>query len=357
MPGDNVADDSTPFITVIVPVRNEARCIANTISRLSEQDYPPDRFEIIVADGRSTDDTAAIVQGLTCRVPNLRLVDNPKRLSSAARNLGVQLGKGDVLVVVDGHCDIQDTQYLRKLASAFERSDADSIGRPQPLEIHHATPLQEAVAQARRSWFGHNPDSHIYSDREGFVKASSVAVAYRRRVFETIGYFDESFDACEDVEFNHRLDSAGLSCFFTPDIAVHYHPRNSLKGLFYQMCRYGRGRMRLAAKHPGALSLPALAPMGFFVGIVLSAIAAIVLPAFGWAVLAGLLCYSAAISAASLPALPRLTTWRSRCLLPLVFLMIHAGFAWGTLTEVIRISGEKVRFSIRGRVQNDVRTN
>lgn len=332
-----------PFITIVVPVRNEARCIVQTLTSLARQEYPADRFEIIVADGRSTDDTAALVRGLQQHTPNLKLVDNPKRWSSAARNLGIQHGQGDLFVIIDGHCDVTDRQYLKKLASAFERSGADSLGRPQPLEIHHAAPLQEAIAQARRSWLGHNPSSHIYSAREGFVPASSVAVAYHRRVFEALGCFDESFDACEDVEFNHRLDAAGFTCFFTPDIVVHYHPRKSLGGLFKQMSRYGSGRMRLAAKHPRAISLPAIAPLLFFAGILACAAAAFYFQPALLLVVGGLAAYAAAVLLAVLGLLRQPASLRARGWLPLVFLTVHAGFAWGTLAELRRILIRTVR--------------
>ena len=81
----------------------------------------------------------------------------------------------------------------------------------------------------------------------------SVAIAYRRGVFEKVGLFDERFDACEDVEFNHRVARAGLRCWFTPRVGVHYYPRSSLSGLFRQMVRYGRGRVRLLAQASGHL--------------------------------------------------------------------------------------------------------
>ena len=57
----------------------------------------------------------------------------------------------------------------------------------------------------------------------------SVAIAYRREVFERVGLFDESFDACEDVEFNHRIARAGLTCYFTPRVQVRYFPRDSVR--------------------------------------------------------------------------------------------------------------------------------
>src|SRR4051795_5486722 len=84
-----------PFISVIVPVRNEANHVAHTLERLFAQDYPPGRFEVLVADGRSTDDTRTIVTALAHRFANLRLLDTPKRWSSAGRNVAAKAARGD----------------------------------------------------------------------------------------------------------------------------------------------------------------------------------------------------------------------------------------------------------------------
>src|SRR5207253_1730761 len=75
-----------PFVSVVVPVRNEAAFIRDTLLQLLTQDYPADRFEVLVADGRSTDATRAVVAELQTRWPNLRLLDNPRLWSSAGRN-------------------------------------------------------------------------------------------------------------------------------------------------------------------------------------------------------------------------------------------------------------------------------
>ena len=104
------------------------------------------------------------------------------------------------------------------------------------------------------------------------MPAKSVAVAYRRAVFEWLGRLT-TFDACEDVEFNHRIDQAGLRCFFTPEVAVHYAPRHP-SGLFRQLVRYGRGRVRLWRKHRDTFTLglvpPTLLMAGLIVGLPLS---------------------------------------------------------------------------------------
>src|SRR5205807_3917934 len=128
----------------------------------------------------------------------VRLYRNPRQLSSAARNIGVCQARGDLLVIIDGHCYLQSQSYLRDLAEAFARSEADCLGRPQPLDVSGASLLQKAIAVARSSWLGHHPRSWVYSSEEKFVPPQSVGVAYRRSVFEKVGLFDESFDACED---------------------------------------------------------------------------------------------------------------------------------------------------------------
>src|SRR5437762_7529506 len=90
-----------PFISVIIPVRNERRYLAGTLGQLLHQDYAAGRFEVIVADGQSTDGSPDIVRDLQATHDNLYLLDNPKRLSSAGRNRAIEAARGEILVIVD----------------------------------------------------------------------------------------------------------------------------------------------------------------------------------------------------------------------------------------------------------------
>jgi glycosyltransferase involved in cell wall biosynthesis len=338
-------------VSVIVPVRNEARSIEHTLRSLLTQDFPPDRFEVIVADGASDDPTVPIVRRLQGEFPNLKLVFNPGRFSSSGRNTAIRHATKDVAVVVDGHCHVPDRRYLRHLVGAFEDSGADCLGRPQPLDAADPTPFQQAVSAARASRLGHNPGSDIYSDRAKFVPPQNTAVAYTRTVFHHIGLFDQRFDACEDVEFNHRVHAAGLTCYFTPAVKIAYHPRGSWPALFYQLARYGMGRARLAFKHPGSLTLPALVPPLWVLWVVLGGLASLVVPYLGWVWLGSVALYLAVLSTAGLVLArgkPRGVGRR----IPLVFVGIHAGFAWGFLKEVARQLRERIiqnpRTAVRG---------
>ena len=344
------------FISVIIPVRNESSHIEEVLDRLLEQNYDSDKYEILVIDGRSDDDTCEKVAQYAEKHPQVRLLDNPKRLSSGARNVGVQNARGDVVLLVDGHCIIDSKEMFRNVDAAFQSSGADCLGRPQPLELSHAGAMQLSIAAARRSPIGHHPDSFIYAGQPCFSPAISVAVAYRKEVFEKVGLFDENFDAAEDCEFNHRIDQAGLKCYFTPDIAVRYVPRATLGGLAKQLIRYGKGRVRLSRKHPETFSWKSFLPAVFVAGLILGVILCLLwglsallgmqhspgigLLKFACCTYIGIVAfYSAVVFLESFRIAFSLRKSFYYFLLPPVFVTIHVASGWGLLKEYLLPNG------------------
>jgi GT2 family glycosyltransferase len=336
-----------PSVSVIVPVRNESRSVEHTLRLLLTQDFPRDEFEVIVADGASTDDTVPIVRRLQGEFANLRLVFNPERLASAGRNTALRHATKDVVVIVDGHCHVPDPHYLTKLSDAFATSGADCLGRPQPLDVDSPTLFQQAVSAARSSRLGHNPDSDIYSNEAKFVPPQSTAVAYSRSVFSAIGLFDQEFDACEDVEFNERVHAAGLTCYFAPSVKIVYEPRRAFGSLFYQLSRYGGGRAKLACKHPNSLSVPALVPPLWAAWVIAAGIPSVVVPYLGWLWIASVALYTTVLLGASV-VLGRGKPVAVAARIPVVFVAIHFGFAWGFWKEVVK----QMRWWVRCRVRS-----
>jgi succinoglycan biosynthesis protein ExoA len=291
-----------PFITIAMPVRNEERYIQGVLETLLAQDYPKDKYEIIVADGESTDRTRAIVSEVAAKVPvPIKLINNPKRLSSAGRNIGITNGRGDVVAFVDGHCKIETDQWLRNIAELMETTGAMCLCRPQPLDDPSNTEFQDMIAACRGSALGHGLDSSIFDlNNEKFINPTSSGAIYKREVFDRLGLYDESFDACEDVELNHRVWKAGLPAYISPKVTVRYAPRENLRGLFKQMSRYGQGRFHFISKHPDAISIGQLIPPGFVAALILALVLTPFFPVARYTLVTMVIFYMAAVLASSL---------------------------------------------------------
>jgi len=265
--------------------------------------------------------------------PDISVLENAKRLSSSARNIGVRAARGRYLLVIDGHVHIPTRSLLSDMAEVLKNGRFKVLGRPQNLTPPSLTRFQEVVAGVRASKIGHSGESYIYSSEERVVSPTSVAVLYSRDIFPEIGYFDESFDAAEDLEFNHRLDVAGYECWISPKFELFYYPRDNLRGLFKQMERYGIGRARFYLKYPEKLTVNAAVPALFLLALAALLTMSIVLPMFTNLLLALLGTYSILAMYFGLQSCKKpWTTWIH--ILP-VSLSIHLGLGWGLIKGTI----------------------
>lgn len=260
-----------PSISVVIPVRNERQTLPELLKQLLDQDYPQDRYEILVVDGQSTDGTGALVgrRYARSRVP-VRVLDNPKKVAAAGRNLGIEAAKGEVLVFMNGHSAVTSRSLLADTAAILERTGALCLCRPQPLDGPAMTRTGQVIAWARGCWLGRGPDG---VERVNCADAATHGAAYRRTVFHLVGGFDESFDACEDLEFTTRVWKAGIEAYTDSRLTVHDRPRATLRELLHQMVRTGRGTSRLMRRHPDCASVAQVAPLGILLAVLLALVA------------------------------------------------------------------------------------
>lgn len=257
------------LLSVVMPVWNEEKFLSQTLDQLYLQDFPLDKLEIIIAEGGSTDRTREIAESYKKQFAGLKVYDNTGRLPSTGRNVGVRNSTAPYILILDGHTYIPTKSFLKDIIATFETSEADCLCRPQPLTPPDINEFQRVVALCRASRLGHNPGSDIYSEKEDFTDPTSSGAMYKRDVFDKIGYFDENFDACEDVDFNHRVKMAGLRSYISPKLRVFYYPRDSIQGLWKQMNRYGLGRFRFSQKHNLSSPMQWLAGAGVFTFVAL----------------------------------------------------------------------------------------
>ena len=331
----------TPFITVIMPVYNEEQFIEDTLSQILAQNYPERSFEVLVIDGMSSDKTPDIVKKIAENHSNIKLIKNKRQKSSSARNIGFRHGKGDFFIIIDGHCHIPSRTLFQDMISIFLQTDADCLCRPQPLNPPRLSLFQTAVALARASRIGHGGDSKIYCEYEGFTDPTSNGAMYRRTIFPKIGYVDETFDACEDVEFNYRIHKAGLKSYMSPKLTIKYYPRDSLYALWKQLVRYGVGRYRLYKKHKETMTTNVLIPPAFTLFAAISPLTIACAKAsnqplitypliMGWSIywlIVLLQSIATSLKARNLEIIP---------LLPMIYLTIHLALGAGFVTECLR---------------------
>lgn len=318
-----------PFVTVIMPIRNEVAYIARSLGAVLAQDYPPERMEVLVVDGMSDDGTREVISSLQVRNPRfaIRILDNPARIVPTALNLGLRHARGEVVIRVDGHCEIAP-DYVRRCVEALQETGADSVGGVWATVGETFT--ARAVALAQSAWFGVGGVAFRVGRRTpGYVDTVPFG-AYRREVFDRIGGFDEELVRNQDDEFNFRLTQAGGKIWLDPSIRSIYYSRASLRGLWRQYFQYGLYKVRVIQKRRGIPSWRHLVPAVFVLGLVGSLFLALVTRQPLWALgVAGP--YAGANVAASL--------WTARHdpwalpFLPLAFATLHLayglGFLWG----------------------------
>ena len=103
-----------PFVSVIIPTKNEEALIGNGLSSLKDLDYPPERLEIIIADGLSSDRTAEIAESYGAEV----VLDHRKSVASG-RNAAFAVARGELIAISDADCTM-DRNWLKNCLKYFQ---------------------------------------------------------------------------------------------------------------------------------------------------------------------------------------------------------------------------------------------
>jgi glycosyltransferase involved in cell wall biosynthesis len=251
-----------PRVTIAMPAYNEERYIEACIASVQAQDYPRNLIEILVADGRSTDQTRDILARLAVTDPRIHVIDNPARLQAAGLGAMVKQATGDIIVRMDVHCEYA-SDYVRRCVETLERTGADNVGGAQRARAR--TAFQRALCAALASPLGVGGARYRSSEAEGFVDTVFLG-AFRRRVFETVGLWDPGAITNEDAELNQRILDSGGQIYLSRDIVVHYFPRDSFRTLARQYYKYGIGRARTLLKLGSFPTLRPVAPFAMVVG-------------------------------------------------------------------------------------------
>ncbi|MEZ4517537.1 MAG: glycosyltransferase family 2 protein [Chloroflexota bacterium] len=323
---------SMPFVSVIMPVRNEAAYIERSLGSVLAQDYSADCLEILVVDGMSDDGTREMVLAHQADHPNIHLIDNPAGIVPPGLNLGIRRARGDIVVRVDGHCEIAP-DYVSRCVQHLLEDGVDAVGGP--IETIGETPEAEAIALAMSSWFGVGGSAFRTIDDKAMLVETVAFPAYTRETLQCQGPFDEELVRNQDDEYNYRLLKQGGKILLSPDIRSRYYSRSSLPRLWRQYYQYGFWKVRVMQKHPRQMRARQFVPAAFVAAVAGSAILGLVIRPF-WSLLAVILTlYAVADLAASL-SLGRESGWGYVPRLLIIHPILHISYGLGFLAGMLR---------------------
>ncbi|GCF14477.1 hypothetical protein Harman_24120 [Haloarcula mannanilytica] len=222
--------ETLPFVSVIVPVYNDPDGIRKCLTALTDQTYPESRFEVLVVDNGSTDDTRSVVSDF----PVTLLVEDEIQGSYAARNKGIRHTNGDIFAFVDADCT-PEPAWIEAGIQKMTVQNADLVsGRVRFQFSADPTPAErfDAMVNMRN-------DKH---EIDGFAKTANVFV--RRSVVEDIGEFPAQLRSGGDVYWTQSATDRGHSLMYAPDAIVD-HPSRQLGPLLSKMYRVGKGSIQL----------------------------------------------------------------------------------------------------------------
>lgn len=315
-----------PSITVVMPVLNEEAHLEASVQSILAQSYPSE-IELIIALGPSSDDTNKIAKALAKKDKRIKLLDNPRALTTVGLNAAVKIAKHEYIVRIDAHSEPEPNYFQDGIRILLEQ-DADEVGGIMQAKGHSA--FQKAVAYAYTSRWGIGAANYHIGGQAGEAESAYLGI-FKKSALERVGGYDESIIRGEDWDLAQRIKRTGGKVWFSPQLKVTYWPRGRFSRLVKQFYSTGVWRGDLTRRDISAASkryfVPPLLVLGLLVGLILLA--------FGQNI--GILPAAAYLLGITLVAvLAAGLSLKSRVALVAALAAMHLSWGWGFLRGFVR---------------------
>lgn len=321
-------------VSVIVPCLNEEKTILLLLEALCNQTYPLADIEVIIADGMSTDNTRINISRFASDHPDvtLQVVDNPERNIPSGLNKAIQAASNEYIIRLDAH-SVPYPNYIAACINALEAGKGDNVGgiwEIQPYSQPGEPPswIARSISMAASHPLGVGDAMYRFTRQAQEVDTVPFG-AFRKKLVDQIGPYDETLLTNEDYEFNTRIRQHGGKVWLDPSIRTIYFARQNLRELARQYWRYGYWKVRMLKRYAGSIRWRQALPPLFVLGMLGLATLAIWLHAARW-MLAGLVgIYFAVLILASLKVVMEDKKDLSLAIgIPLAIATMH--ISWGT---------------------------
>lgn len=329
-----------PDISVLIPVLNEADHIRETVATMQAQQLGTLTMELIFVDGRSEDNTAAILRELALEDPRIRVLDNPARTTAAGLNVALAAARGRYVARMDAHSFFP----ARYLAAGVERlrRDDEVVWVAGPVIARGSGRWSSRVALALGTRLGvggsskWTPNGDGGSVGEEFELDTGVfAGVWERETVTSLGGWDPEWPVNQDSEMAARVLARGGRIVCLPEMAAYYLPRDDLHALARQYWRHGYYRAKTSRRHPTSLRATHLLPPAV---LVTTAAAALTPRPIRSIARVGLALYAGALTLTGIGA-ARHAPPRTAIGVPVVLATMHASWGAGFVTGWSRFGG------------------
>lgn len=322
------------ILSFCVIAYNAEKTLPHLFSDLSQQDYPHHMIEVVLVDSVSSDKTKHLMQEFADNNDFLRVLikDNPGRTLPCGWNVALNNLKGDIVLRVDAHTSFPK-DFVSKNIRCIKSGKDICGGKVISLQMERNS-WQDLMLSAENSMFGGSFALFRRSEKARYTSTLAFA-AYRKEVFDKVGYYNENLARTEDNEMHYRMRQVGYKFYLNPAIVSYRFSRSALKKLLKQKYMNGYWIGLTMGICPKCFSLFHFAPLLFIVAILIST-----LLAFGgytiWAVLLWSV-YGIMNLLMSVFTVAKDKINIYSLLLPFVFFLLHISYGAGTLVGLIKM--------------------
>ena len=220
------------MVSFVVVARNAEKYLPNILKDILNQNYSKKQLELILIDGRSEDKTLQLMMDFKNSHNDfvIKVFDNPKKNLASGWNIALANSIGDIIIRVDAHTSIS-SDFINENIKALDGGE-DIVGGQLFVAVFDRSDAS-VLALADTSRFGGGVANFRNLGQDNYIDSIAHA-AYRRKVFEKVGGYDERLGRTEDNEMHYRIKKAGFKIYFSSKIRSCHIPRSNLRELLKQ---------------------------------------------------------------------------------------------------------------------------
>jgi len=322
-----------PFVSVVMPMRNEGKLLEPCLLSLLAQSYPENQLEILVVDGCSSDGSRDVVEKLGAGSTRLLLLDNPAQHTPSGMNVGIRAARGSIIIIAGAHC-VYPQRFIENCIVWLGKSGADVVGGPVKTAASSKAFGAQLACAILSSPFGVGNSRFRTSDQEGYVDTVPFG-AYRREVFERVGLFNERLIRNQDNDLSARVREAGGKIYMTPALTTVYVPISNYGDLLRQALQKSQWHALTWKANRKALGFRHLCPAAILgISVFLVLLSPWNVPARAILLALGVLYL---LLATWFAAHAEKRSWGVRLVMPFACVLFHFAYGLGTLFGVRRL--------------------